>query len=80
MTPSHLEVLRSLAVEREKNRDITKYSLLNMQFCMESLNSFMDGDGVLQNYGSIATRRAADVRRKWQKAITKVLTAARSAM
>jgi hypothetical protein len=67
-------MLRSLAKERERNREIATHGLHNVIFGIEALSSFLDGEGTMLNYAHMSTKRAVDVRRKWQKAITKVGT------
>jgi hypothetical protein len=75
VTIEHLQTLRSLAIEREKNRDIAKYAVLNVQFGVEALSSYLSGDVQLQSYSQTSTRRAVFVRKRWSQAITKVCTA-----
>ena len=71
VTQDHLNTLRQLAQERDKNRDTAKYTLLNVQFGVNALASYLAGDVKLQSYGSSSTRRAVEVRQRWTKAIKK---------
>lgn len=71
VTQDHLNTLRQLAQEREKNRDTAKYALLNVQFGVNALASYLSGNVKLQSYASVSTRRAVEVRQRWTKAIKK---------
>eukprot|EP00892_Ulva_mutabilis_P001897 jgi/Ulvmu1/11708/UM008_0119.1 len=73
VTQEHLNTLRQLAEERDKNRDTAKYALLNVQFGVNALASYLAGDVKLQSYASVSTRRAVEVRQRWTKAIKMVI-------
>lgn len=71
VTQDHLNTLRQLAQEREKNRDTAKYAILNVQFGVNALASYLSGNVQLQSYAAVSTRRAVEVRQRWTKAIKK---------
>lgn len=70
-----MQTLRDLAIQRAANAEIAKYSVMNVAYGINALESHLHGSSLRKaTYAETGTKRSYEVKLLWHKAIKQVLS------